>query len=877
MKRFMFFFLWAAAATAAPVGLEDGFRCVPDNAKPWVYYWWLNGNVDEHTIRRDLEAMKQAGVGGLLLFDARGYHDDTAHVPAPAPKMEFMSAEWRRLLKYTLVEANRLGLEVSVNLSSCAGALKGPWEVGDDAPKKLVWTATEWKGPATLTNELPRAEGKRYRDIAMVAVRRGGAPESVDLTEKKSLPTGDWTVLRFGWVTMGGHEYDVDILDPQAVEGHFRRMGRAILDDAGPLARKTLTHFYSVSWEGAAPTWTPALEKEFARYRGYPMRPWLPVLAGVTVKSREESERFRRDYFKTLGDCFRDNFYGKMQALCATNGLKWHSESGGPWDRRLESFAEADQLAFLGRNDMPQGEFWFGGAKGGGRFFNRAPAMAAHIYGKPLAASEAFTHMTRHWSAYPAVLKPLADATFCDGVNHLIWHTFTASPAAFGKPGIEYFAGTHLNPNVTWFPQAGAFLAYLGRCQFMLRQGLPVNDVAVYIGDNPYQHWGRGERWSDRATLSLPRGFGYDLITTEVLTDRLTATDGKLTLPEGVTYQMLVVDLDENVIPPAALRRIANLRSAGVPVVLGQRKPARAPGLTGQPSADKEVQRLADTLWAKPSSLEEVMADRGIRPDCDGPVEYTHRRDGKTDIYFLRGSGNLECVFRVADKRPELWDPVTGRTRSADSWRATNDGRTVVPLSLPENGSLFVVFRTFDQPRQTAPPPPPTEITLTGPWTVNFGSKSVVFDTLIPWDQHSDTDIKYFSGAAIYRTTFELTKAQAGQEVCLQLGEVRHLAQVRLNGKDLGIVWTAPWSLELTDAVKPGRNELEIIVVNTWVNRLIGDAALPPEKRTTQTNVKLETGKRTLKAYQSIASDDPLMTSGLLGPVRLEFRQPTSW
>jgi hypothetical protein len=901
MKRFIPLLLMAASATAASVSLDQGFRNVPDNAKPWAYYWWLNGNVDERTIQRDLEAMKQVGFGGILMFDARGYHDDTSHVPAPPPKMEFMSKEWRRLLKHTITEAGRLGLEVSVNLSSCAGALKGPWEVGDDAPKKLVWTATEVRGPK-FSFELKKPAGKRFWDVGVIGVRHDEAPaklsdqwqdttatlgsqpvvtEVVDLTGKVDkqakltidVPKGRWTLLRFGYTTMEGHEFDVDILDPKAVEGHFNRMGKTILQDVGPLAGKTLTHFYSVSWEGAIPTWTRTFEQEYATRRGYPPRTWLPVLAGFTVKSQEASERFLRDYYRTLSDCFRDNFYGKMQVLCNEADLYWHSESGGPWNRKLASFAEADQLAFLGRNDMPQGEFWFTGAPiKSRRDMNRPQAMAAHIYNKPLAATEAFTHMVQHWSAYPAALKPFADGAFCDGVNHFIWHTFTASPASFGKPGIEYFAGTHINPNVTWFPQARAFLDYLGRCQFMLRQGVPANDVCVYIGNKPYQHWGRGKSWSERATLQLPPGFNYDLLSTEVLTDRLTISEGSFALPEGIRYRMLIVDLDNETVSTTALRKIASLRSSGLPVVLGKRKPERSISFSNYPAADKDVQNLANPLWAKPSSIEEAMTVKTILPDFEGPFEYTHRCDGKTDIYFLSGKGNAECIFRVKDRRPEFWDPVTGQINNTASWRYTSDDRTAVRVSLPENGSVFVVFRTFDQPRQLAPTPPPAEQPLTGPWNVSFAGKSVLFDTLVPWDTHTDPAIKYFSGAATYRKTFELTAAQTEHTVRLSLGDVKHIAQVKLNGKDLGVVWTAPWTVELTGAVKPGRNDLEITVVNTWVNRLIGDAGLPPSKRTTKTNVGLQTGKRTFKAYQGFASEDPLMPSGLLGPVRLEFR-----
>ncbi|MFA6564973.1 MAG: glycosyl hydrolase [Verrucomicrobiia bacterium] len=910
---------WSQAAE--PVNLDQSFRNVPGADKPWVYWWWVNGNVDEKTITRDLEAMKQAGIGGLLMFDARGYHDD--HIGPVPVKMEFMSEEWRRMLKFAIEKAATLGLEVSVNLSSCAGALKGPWEVGganfasptNDVPKKLVWTATEIKTPKFIY-ELKQPDGKKLWNIGVFAVRHDdtvaklsdewqdvaklgsqpGVTEVVDLTSKVDkqakltieFSKGRWTLLRFGYMTMdgaaiqGGRQVtpqDVDILDPEAVERHFNRMGKAIIEDVGPLAGKTLTHFYSVSWEGAIPTWTRGFEQEYVRRRGYPLRSWLPVLAGFTVKKADESERFLRDYYKTLGDCFRDNFYGKMQALCAKAGMKWHAESGGPWNRKLAAFAEADQLAFLGRTDMPQGEFWFTGPSPSkhAHDMNRPQAMAAHIYGKRLAATEAFTHMVQHWSAYPAVLKPFGDTAFCDGVNHFIWHTFTASPAEFGKPGIEYFAGTHLNPNVTWFPQARAFLDYLGRCQFMLRQGVPVVDVAVYIGDKPYQHWGRGTNWSERATLRLPKGFNYDLYSTEALTDRMYPAGGNIVTPPGMTNRMMVVDLDEEVISPAALRKISSCRSNGVAVVFGKRKPLRAVGLSNYPASDKTVQTTADALWAKPSSFQEAMDAKRILPDFVGPFDWTHRRDGNTDIYFVAGKGTAECTFRVMDKKPELWDAVTGRITAATNWRFTYDERTAVTITLPENGSVFVVFRTADLPRQSAPPPPPVEMALNGSWRVSFESgrgapASAEFEQLVAWDKHPDDGIKFFSGTATYRKTFELTAEQAKRPIRLRLGEVKCTAEVHVNGQDLGVVWTDPWSVDLTGAVKPGKNDLEIAVTNTWVNRLIGDAGQPEHKRITKTNVKFlpEPAKR---AYLGFSAKDPLMTSGLIGPVRLEFDQ----
>jgi len=952
----------SGAAAEEAVGLQEAFRRPPDGVKPWAYWWWLTGNVDEATITRDLEAMKRIGFSGLLMFDARGYHEDL--VPPPPSRMEFMSPEWRLLLRFAMAEADRLGLEMSVNLSSCAGALKGPWEVGDDAPKKLLWTSAEVRGPRRVRVDLARAPG--FWDVALVAARRAdeageGSPagandlsgdwkpveerpkpaeivtEVVDLGGRVDAegrltwdaPEGSWTLLRFGCRIMEGHEYDVDVLDGRAVEGYFDRMGRAVIEDAGGLAGKTLTHFYSVSWEGAAPTWSRELARHFVEYRGYDPRPYLPVLAGRTVKDPGVSERFLRDYHKTLGDCFMDHCYGKLRALCHEVGLQWHSESGGPWNRKIPDFTHADQLAFLGRNDMPQGEFWHPY-----RGLNRPIAMAAHVYGRPLAATEAFTHMRAHWSAYPAALKPDADKAFCDGVNHFIWHTFSASPAEFGKPGIEYFAGTHVNPNVTWFEQAGDFLAYLARCQLMLRQGRFVADVCCYTGDKPYLHWGRGETWSSDPSMVLGRGDTYDLVNDEVLSSRLSVDGGDLVLPDGMRYRVLVVDLEDETASPDALRRIVELAEAGATVVLGKRRPVRAPGLKDYPACDAEVARLAERLWGSPAEagqrtlghgrvmtgmpIDDVLESLDIAPDFEGPFDYIHRRAGETDVYFLAGSGEAECTFRTGAKEPELWDPQTGRIRDAVWYRAGDDGRMVVPVRLAENGSVFVVFRkpaerehvvSVDAPAQAleiegraeggarlalwqngrydfetsrngragidvADLPDPR--TLAGPWEVAFAPgwgapESIVFDELIAWNEHSDDAIKHFSGKATYRTKVTLRGAEAKGLVRLQLGKVGNIAEVRVNGTPRGVVWTAPWTADLTGAVRPGENHLEIDVTNLWVNRLIGDAGLPPEQRKTSTNVGMFRDSKGLRACRGFSPESPLEPSGLIGPVRLEF------
>ncbi|NLX98368.1 MAG: hypothetical protein GXY83_19595 [Rhodopirellula sp.] len=936
-----------ADAAAQAVGLDHGFSLPPDRYKPWVYWWWLKANVTKESITRDLEAMKARGVGGMLMFDARGYHED--HVPPPESRMEFMSPQWRQMLQFGMKEAGRLGLEMSVNLSSCAGSLKGPWHVGDDTPKKLVWATTEIAGPKQYRAALPGEDWGRFWEVAVIAAKHADSAEGpgaekpvavevVNLSDKVDarkqltwdVPAGKWTLIRFACTAMEGHEYDVDILDPKAVTGHFNRMGGALLEDAGPLAGKALSHFYSVSWEGAAPTWSFGLDREFQKYRGYAIHEYLPVLAGMIVKNPAVSERFLVDYHKTLSDCFMNNFYGTLRDLCHKAGLQWHSESGGPWDRRIASFENADQMAFLARNDMPQGEFWWPK-----RGLNRPPAITSHIYGKPRAATEAFTHMRKHWSAYPATLKPEADAAFCDGVNHFIWHTFAASPKECGKPGIVYFAGTHLNPNVTWWDQAGDFLAYLARCQYVLQQGKFVADVCAYTGDSPYLHWGRGEKWGEKPSLVLGKGYAFDLVNTEVLLERMSVDHGQIVLPDGMRYRMLVVDLNSEAVPPEALQKIVELAKAGATVVLGQRRPQRSPGLHNYPACDDDVRRLAIELWGDASGqpaartldkgtivtamdMDQALQHGGVAADFAGPWDYIHRRAGDADVYFLAGTGAADCEFRVSGKEPEFWNPATGEIRDAVLWHTVKDGRTVVPVVLPENGSTFVVFRRPAEDRHLATISAadrmveivdraekgarlrfwqngdctlktcageslavrvdglPQPKTLNGPWKVHFAPAvgqpvSITMEKLIPWNEHSSEAVKYFSGTATYRSGFELDEAQARQPMRLELAEVGQIAAVRVNGKPLGVVWTSPWSVDLTGAVKPGNNDLEIDVTNVWVNRLIGDARLPEDQRLTKTNLLLHRGPAKLRAFQGYTSEDPLMRSGLVGDVRLEF------
>ncbi len=773
--------------------------------------------------------------------------------------------------------------------------------------QKAMYRSLHFSAPDTapLFDELPAMPGEEDTRSADV----------VDVTAKLSkegvldweVPEGTWRVLRFG-CTIGDHSrvstcsdgwqgYALDVLDAGAFERYWDAVVGPLIADAGPLAGRTLKYLHTDSWEVEAINWTPTLREEFRKRRGYDLLPFLPVMAGRIVDSRLASNNFMHDLRKTLGDLAVDNHYRIFRDRAHKHGLAIHPESGGPHASPI------DAQRCLGMDDAPMSEFWAWSWRHrvgeSNRFFVKQPASAAHTYGHRLVLAEGFTTIGPHWQeTLWDNLKPSFDRAVCEGLNLLVWHAFVCSPEEMGLPGQQYFAGTHLNPNCTWWPKSAPFFAYINRSQFMLQQGLFVADACYYYGDH-VPNFAQLKR-SDPAHV-LP-GYDYDVVTEECLLERMSVRDGRIVLPDGMSYRVLVLPARQSISLPV-LRRLKRLVEAGA-TVIGP-KPARTHSLTDYPQSDAEVAQIAKELWADCDgkavrqhtfgkgrvfdglTAREVLSADGVGPDFDyragdtpgstapqaGPnLDYVHRTTPEAEIYFVANQTSrwqeAICTFRVAGKAPELWDPLSGVTRKAAAW-SENNGRITLPLQFAPYGSMSVVFRK----PATSPPAPnsgrnfptfgsPHEIS--GPWSVRFDPKlggpgSVSFEQLVSWPQRPEEGIKHFSGTALYRKTFDLPESlrRPGQRVALDLGEVKELAEVRLNGKSLGILWAMPFRVDVTDAIRPANNELEVEVVNFWPNRIIGDQSLPPEKRLTRTNIR------------KLTKDTPLMPSGLLGPVRL--------
>jgi hypothetical protein len=932
-------FAAATLISSSAATLESDWNNPPRDARVRAYWWWLNGNVTSNSITRDLTEMKAKGFGGALICDADGSSQDGNDRAPHGPT--FFSPAWRGLYKHTLHEADRLGLEMSLNIQS-GWNLGGPMVTQADAPKKLVWTESRVTGPANSAAKLsqPRGRDNFYRDLFVLAYRVRtdlppdrrplqnqeqkalikalvpfSAPDStplfqefsagpdeedaratdiIDLTEKLdpdgnlrwSVPAGEWQVLRLGFTlndhcrvstcSQGWDGYAIDPFDAGTFSRYWDAVVEPLIADAGPLAGKSLKYLHTDSWEVEVANWTPTLREEFKQRRGYDLLPWLPVIAGKIVNSREDSNRFLHDFRRTTGDLAIDNHFQLFKEGAHKHGLLIHPESGGP------HAVPIDAQQCLGLDDAPMSEFWAWSWRhrlgDENRFFVKQPASAAHTYGHKLVLAEGFTTIGPHWQeTLWDNLKPAFDHASAEGLNLLVWHAFVCSPASEGLPGQQYFAGTHLNPNVTWWNKSAPFFDYINRCQSLLQQGLFVADVAYYYGDH-VPNFSQLRR-SDPAWVG--RGYDYDVITEEALLTRARVKNGRVVLPDGMSYRVLALP-NRPIISLLALRKVKELVTAGATVV--GTKPTQASGLRNAAQSDAEVKWLADELWDKNlimtnRTAREVLLAKGVKPDFEfespsslTQIDYVHRVADGAEIYFVanRSTNRVSavCRFRVSGKAPELWNPVTGERKFAAAYEEV-DERTAMPIDFTPCGSWFVIFREkaakhpavaqSNSPRFT----PLAEIA--GPWQVKFdpawgGPESATFDRLISWTERPEPGIKFYSGTAAYTTTFNLPDAviRNPQAVLfLDLGNLREISEVKVNGKSCGIVWSPPFRVEITGMVKPWGNKLEVEVVNFWPNRIIGDAALPLEQRRTRTNIR------------KLTADTKLMPSGLLGPVQI--------
>jgi hypothetical protein len=707
------------------------------------------------------------------------------------------------------------------------------------------------------------------------------------------VPTGKWTILRMGYsltgaknrpATAAGLGYEVDKLSAKYVQSYFHGYMDPIQQHLGDLTGSTLQYMTMDSWEAGMQNWTDEMIAEFSRRRGYDPTPYLPVLAGHVVESADVSDRFLWDFRRTLADMFADNFYGTMDSELKQKGMRAYAEASGV---ALE--IPEDTLLNKSKVDIPMAEFWVHALHPESMYYVdvRGAASAAHVYGKPIVATESFTG-----GGYesPYTLKKVADYWFAQGVNRLVFHTSAQQPLDT-KPG-NTMVGTHINRNITWAEQAKPFMTYVARISYLLQQGSPVADLAYLLPEgapSTMPFWGAG------LLPAPPSGYDYDYINTDILLHRTSvAADGRVTLADGMSYKVLVLPPTTQM-TPEVLQKLHELVAAGATIV-GPR-PTHSSSLLHYPDADAEVKTLATDLWGDTDgvtdtqhvfgkgmtywglSLDEVLQrlhdpqDFAASGTLDAAPVWVHRRTSDADLYYVANQADtpqhISARFRVSGKDVQIWRPMSGDQQPASY--SSQDGFTTVPLELAERESVFVIFRNASNtPPRIEPAKAVRQLaTLTGSWDIHFEKSlgapaSLNVEKLTSWTESSDPGVKYFSGTATYTKTVQAPVSwfHPGQRIYLDLGKVRDIAVVKLNGVSAGLTWAPPYRIDVTDVLKQGSNRLEIEVTNEWTNRQIGDRLLPPDKRI------LSQPKISGPAQGVFGRSQTLAESGLLGEVR---------
>jgi hypothetical protein len=739
------------------------------------------------------------------------------------------------------------------------------------------------------------------------------------------VPPGPWTVLRLGRTTTGqttrpapdgGFGLECDKLDAAALDTHFAAFCGKLIAAAGPPTRAGagLTTLHFDSWEMSSQNWSGKFRDEFKWRRGYDLWPYLPAYSGFVVGSAEITERFLWDVRQTASELVVENHGRRLRELAHRHGLKLVIE---PYDLN-----PAGDLALGAEADVPMGEFWADGDEYNTAYSCLEATSIAHTHGRPIVAAEAFTSNSKEtWTRHPGRIKSQADWAFAEGINRLVIHRFQHQPWENRLPGMTMTSfGLQYERTQTWWEMSGPWHTYLARCQYLLRQGLPVADI-LYLTPEGAPHVFQPPASALAGTTNMPdrKGYSFDGIDARTLMERVSVKDGRLLLPGGMSYRLLVLP-ETRAMTPSLLAAIVKLADAGA-TILGP-LPIRSPSLAGYPECDAEVKRLAENLRGKVVPVDSgktastnapyappycdydtvacKLAELKVLPDFEGTgFRFNHRHLPDGEIYFLSNPSTTTqeatCRFRVSGRAPELWDPVTGDRRDLPAFTFTPDGRTEVPLRLEGTQSFFVVFRKRVAAVPAAPAPgnftelqPAAE--TTGPWELTFQAERgaparITLDNLISWSEHTNAGVKYFSGEAVYHKTLTVPPELArARPLYLDLGRVEVMAEVTLNGRRFPPLWCAPYRQEISTAVQSGENQLDIRVVNQWPNRLIGDEQLPPDtihKRKGNTGNTLiwpdwllegkpsPTGRITWAANNSYTNGSPLLPSGLLGPVRL--------
>ena len=907
--------------------LSENFTDPPNSARPGAFWCWLNGNISKTAITRDLEEMKDKGMSRAEIWDVAAARNADNFIPAGGA---FLGDSSVALIKHALAEGERLGLRIGM-IGSSGWNAGGPWVTPEWASKALFHSEISVNGPAEISIELPfpavpdqspkdkQGRPQYYGEVAVLAVpnneqqRIESRDEIIDLTDRFAegvlsceLPEGEWLIMRFIF-SITGQELIVpspnskglfiDFLDPQATVNHLQHFMDRLGMKPGSSSKAGLAclEFDSMELDEGTP-WTDSMADIFKERRGYDLITYLPVLAGWSLGN--ETESFMYDWKKTISDQLIFSHYETGRRFLEKYNVELVAEAGGPgppiWDT-----CPVDALEALGNVSVPRGEFWI---RHRNMFLVKQVASASHIYGKKIVDAESFTTW-RRWKDSPYALKLIVDRAFCEGLNRVTFHTFANTNPEDGLPGRTYHAGVDINPATTWWEKSIPFMDYLSRCSYMLQNGKFVADVCYFYGDQAPNFYPFFHDVPEKPMLpGLVNGYDYDVVNSDVILNRMSVEDGKIVLPDGMSYSVLVLP-DQVHMPLKVLKKLEQMVLAGA-TVIGPR-PEQVPGLNDADSDNNELTVIADRMWQEIDgaglnmaaygkgrvfnglTISEVLQGDNIEKDFDfkgnTDLDFIHRRYGDGEAYFIRNesenSFSGSCTFRASGKYPEIWDPSTGEMFALKDF-VRDDGMVKVQMEVAPGGSLFVVF--CDSKRSLADWSDShgiiqTEEQVAGPWKITFpdgwgAPPETTFDDLISWTESEQKGISYFSGTATYHKTLSIDPERISQysRIFLDLGEIRDVSEVFINGSSAGIQWKKPYLFDISGLAKAGENQVEIEIVNLWVNRLTGDMLSEPGDRYCRTNHPYVTQDNWAGGGDETYRLQP---AGLLGPVTIRYAE----
>ena len=925
---------------------SDSFVNPPADNRPMALWPWLNGYVDTAKLVYELEQMKVKGMQGAVIWDLGALVDPDKIIPAgPA----FLGSESLDYISLALKTSKRLGIHLGMSVAS-SWNVGGDWIDEADGGKELLTVSQVVEGPSVekISIGIPksrRGEAKVYSLLTSIAIPYSENKEIDYLTNQVinfdglssentiiewEVPEGKWEVLSFFMCNTGqnlvcpspnSNGLIIDHISRKATKNHFDHILGRLDKISSP--DNHLDFLFLDSYEvWSATDWTPDFIEEFKLRYEYDPVPFLPLLNGYNSKDSIVTKRFRGDYKRLISDLMIENHYGFSTQIANEHGMKMFAEAGHGGHPRV------DPLKAMGHTDIPMGEFW----NRQRHWVTKEAASAAHIYGKKLVASESLTSWM-NWQHGPTDYKQLCDVAFCEGLNQVFFHTFAHNPEIAGKPGFAYHAGEHLNVNATWWEMARPFMDYLSRCSYMLRQGNFVGDVLLYYGDDApnlvppkrmdpnytpdmpgiFPHWFYDESKCPHCGQPKPinpgnlDGYDYDYINAEIITTTLMSEDGKLMLPHGQSYRVMMIP-DKKDISLEVLKSLEKLVHEGA-VIIGP-KPERSTSLKNYPDCDAEVKTIADKIWGNcdgktvfsnqygkgtvywGKTMQEVLQELKIEPDfevkgidnCDRYIDYIHRQTETEEIWFVSNSSQTEqqftAVFRVdGNKVPEIWDAESGLVQREVEYTKTENGISI-ELIMDPIASRFVVFKTkstgkndaelksdlqfgFHKTKKKSEP-----IDITDNWELSFntemgGAESYMMDKLANWSDVEEEGVRYYSGKATYTRDFSVEEnaLTKGTEAFVVFEDIQEMARVYINGNDCGIVWLPPYKANITSWLKPGNNTITVQVINTWNNRIVGDLSNPDQTQYTSTNVKTSKFK----------ANGSLLKSGLTGRAKIVF------